>query len=163
MAGTRTAPDVTGTVDYKIVTIFYMDYKGRRKADSVQVDDAATSIQIEAYVDAAQALSNGTIWRVDISEVFAGAKLVANANEVVFVSVEDGMVTQLKSALNASQNTFVPALVETAMVEGTYNVDHTAGIVTTYLTAINALMPSGTVAVGIRFSEHTKINKQQAV
>lgn len=163
MAGTRTAPDVTGTVDYKIVTVYYMDYKGRRKADSVQCDPAVTQIQIEAYVDAAQALSNGTIWRVDVSEAWVGAKLVSNAQEAVFVSVEDGMVTQLKSALNASQNTFVPALVETAMVEGTYNIDHTAGTVTAYLTAVNAMMPSGTVAVGVRFSEHTKINKQQAV
>ena len=79
MPGTRTAPTVDGAPGAKTISIKYRDAFNDSGSKSVLVLGTATDAQIEALVAAMQAGSNASIFEVHVSESYAGADSVANA------------------------------------------------------------------------------------
>lgn len=154
----RTVPTIDGSGQRKEISVRYIDSDGKRRSDSWEVDQAATDAQIEAAIAAAAALSNASIWRVDVSQVYQGAMSAANALNVVNDSVMDNLVLLFKNAVtNDGRDFFVPAPVETVMVSGTEIVNNQAPLYTAFRDALDAMLNNYS-PVTVRFSERRRKN-----
>jgi len=123
MPGTRTAPTVDGNETFKRLSITVYDYTGEQRTDSYKIDAASTDIQIEALVAAYQAISNATVWRVQVSDVYNSIGDPSNALEEVWEEASANLVLLAKDANDDSANVFVPAPVNSIFEEGTENID----------------------------------------
>lgn len=156
MAGTRTAPTVDGTPLYKVVSLTWYDYTGEQRTDSYQVDADSTAAEIEAFVAAMQAMSNATLWRVQVSDSYNSVGDSSNAVEEVWEEASANLVFLAKTALNDSQNIFVPAPINAAFVEGTEELDPTYAPLATLLAAWLAMKTNYSVVSG-RFTSRRDI------
>lgn len=158
---TRTAPTVNGTPTFKRVSVTLYDYTGEQRTDSYQLDAAATDVQIEAFVAGLQAITNGTIWRVNVGDVYNSVGDPSNADEEVWEEGSANIVLLAKDATNHSQDWYVPAPDNGLFLEGTENIDPSNTDLGTLMTAILA-MRSGFSFVSARFTSRrdigTKIN-----
>lgn len=158
---TRTAPTVDGSPTFKKVSVTLYDYTGEQRTDSYQLDAAATDVQIEAFIAGLQAISNGTIWRASVGDVYNSVGDPSNADEEVWEEGSSNLVLLAKNATNASQDWYVPAPSNDLFLEGTENIDPTNVDLGTLMTAILALR-SGFSFVSARFTSRrdigTKIN-----
>jgi hypothetical protein len=158
---TRTAPTVNGTPTFKRVSVTVYDYTGEQRTDSYQLDAAATNVQIEAFVAALQAVTNGSIWRVIVGEVYNSVGDPSNADEEVWEEQSANLVLLAKNSTNQSQDWYVPAPVNAMFLEGTENIDPANANLGTLMTAILVLR-SGFSFVSARFTSRrdigTKIN-----
>lgn len=161
MAGTRTAPTVNGTPTFKAVSLTFYDYTGEQRTDSYKIDADSTNAEIEAFVAAMQACSNGTLWRVGMKDVYNSVGDPSNANEVVWEEVSANIVLLEKNAADASQDWYIPAPDNALFLEGTENIDPSNETLGALMTAILALK-SGFSFVSARFTSRrdigTKIN-----
>lgn len=156
---TRTAPTVNGTPTYKRLSVTLYDYTGEQRTDSYQIDAAATDVQIEAIVAAIQAISNATIWRVSVSEVYNSVGDPSNATEEVWEEVSSNVVLLAKDTSNAAQDWYVPAPENGIFIDGTENIDPTNVDLGTLLTAILAVK-SGFSFVSARFTSRRDIGSK---
>lgn len=158
---TRTAPTVNGTPTFKRVSVTLYDYTGEQRTDSYMLDAAATDVQIEAFVAALQAVTNGTIWRVIVGDVYNSVGDPSNADEVVWEEASANVVLLAKTSANLAQDWYIPAPVNDMFLEGTENIDPSDADLGTLMTAILA-MRSGFSFVSARFTSRrdigTKIN-----
>lgn len=161
MAGTRTAPTVDGTgFSYKRVSVAVMDWTGEKRSDSYQFDIAATDAQIEAFIAAQQLISNATIYRVEVAEVYSSVADQSNADENVWEEASTNLVIQTKNPTNQSIRTFVPSPINEMFIENTEAIDPTNVDLTAYLVAMAALLPVGYEVVGARFTARRQMNQQ---
>lgn len=162
MPGTRTAPAIDGIAfTYKKVSLHWMDYTGEKRADSYKFDPAATAAEIEAFAAASQALSNATLWQVTVADVYSSVEDADNAVEAVWEEASANVTVQTKNASGQSIRTFIPAPVDTMFVEGTETPDITVvAFGSTYVAALQALLPAGYSIVGARFTSRRDINQQ---
>lgn len=163
MAGTRTATTVDGTPNAKKVSLHWIDSSGEKRSDSTYFDEAATDIEIEAYVAAAQALSNASLYKVQVSYVYEGQAQVANAAQAIFEDVAQNLVWQAKLPASAfSLRTFIPSPVQAVtMVGGNTEEPNPASTeMLAYQTALIAALPTGYGLVGVRFTQRRDINNQ---
>lgn len=156
---TRTAPTVDGTVTYKVVSITMYDYTGEQRTDSYKIDAGATNIQIEAMVATLQALTNGTIWRVRVQDVYNSVGDPTNADEVVWEESTSNIVLLAKDAQDNSENFFVPAPNNGLFVEGTENIDPANIALGGFLTAVLAVK-AGFSFVSARFTSRRDIGSK---
>lgn len=161
MPGTRTAPTVDGNIQYKSVSIAMYDYTGERRSVSFKVDAAATDAQVEALVSSFQVMTNATIFRVTVGDVYNSVGDSSNAIEEVWEDVDTNIVLLAKDALDQSKNCFIPAPVNDAFIENTEQINPgyvpLANVITNWLAMI-----TGYSVVSGRFSQRsdigTKIN-----
>jgi len=161
MPGTRTAPDVTGTATYKTAAMQWIDWTGQRRSDNYQFPVATTNAQIEAVGDALQALSNASLWRIEVASVFAGDMDSGAAAEEVYESVESNVVILLKKTDNTAIDFFIPSVIEGLFVENTDDIDQTNADLATLEAALEAAMGAGYTVRGNRFSKRSKRGKFQ--
>jgi hypothetical protein len=161
MAGTRTAPTVNGTPTFKRVSLTVYDYTGEQRTDSYQLDADASNAEIEAFVAAVQATTNGTIWRVQATDVYNSVGDPSNAEEEVWEEASSNLVLLAKTSANLSQDWYIPAPSNDLFLEGTENIDPTNVALGAVMTAILA-MRTGYSFVSARFTSRrdigTKIN-----
>lgn len=161
MAGTRTAPTVNGTPSFIVVSLTFYDYTGEQRTDSYQLDADSTNAEIEAFVAATQALSNGTLWRVQVKQTYNSVGDPSNAQESVWEEASSNLVFLAKDVMNNAEDFFVPAPINSVFIEGTENIDPTAQAIIDYLAAILP-MRSGFSFVSARFTSRrdigTKVN-----
>lgn len=161
MPGTRTAPTVNGTPQFKIVSLTWYDWTGEQRTDSYQFDAGSTVAQIEAFVAAEQALSNATLWRVQVRDTYNSVGDPGNALEEVWEEVSSNLVFLAKDAMNNAMDVFVPSPINDAFIENTENIDPTYAAIATLLASILA-MKSGYSIVSGRFTSRrdigTKVN-----
>lgn len=156
MPGTRTAPTVDGTPDYKIVSLTWYDYTGEQRTDSYQFDADATAAEVEAFADAMQAVSNATLWRVSVSDTYNSVGDSSNALEQVWEDIKTNVAVLAKDSLNNSQNIFIPSPINAMFIEGTEELDPTNVAFAAVLTAYLA-MKTGYSVVSARFSQRRSI------
>lgn len=158
---TRTAPTVDGSPTFKSVSVTIYDYTGEQRTDSYKLDAAATNVQIEAFVAALQAITNGTIWRVKVADVYNSVGDPSNATEEVWEEESSNVVLLAKTAADLSQDWYIPAPENGIFIDGTENIDPTNVDLGTLMTAILA-MRTGFSFVSARFTSRrdigTKIN-----
>lgn len=158
---TRSAPTVNGTPTFKSVSVTIYDYTGEQRTDTYMLDAAATDVQVEAFIAALQAITNGTIWRVRVQDVYNSVGDPSNADEVVWEEASSNVVLLAKTAAELSQDWYIPAPNNDLFLEGTENIDPSNADLGTFMTAILA-MRSGFSFVSARFTSRrdigTKIN-----
>lgn len=159
MAGTRTAPDVTGAATFKLVSFRWIDASGTRRSDSYQVPAAATAAQIDDAADAAQALSNASLWAIDIGSVYAGDMDTGAAESLVYAGNDDNVVILLKQPDNQARDFFVPAPIEALFIEETENIDQSNAELATLETALEALFAGTYTIRGNRFTHRSQRGK----
>lgn len=156
MPGTRTAPAVDGTPLYKVVSLTWYDYTGEQRTDSYQFDADSTNLEIEAFAAAMQALSNATLWRIQVSDAYNSVGDSSNALEQVWEEASANLVFLAKDSLNNSQNIFVPAPINAVMVEGTEEIDPTNAALAALLAAWLPMKANYSVVSG-RFTSRRDI------
>jgi hypothetical protein len=159
MPGTRTAPTIDGTPDFKRVSVTVYDYTGEQRTDSYQLDADATAVEIEAFVAALQTVTNATIWRVSVSDVYNSVGDSSNAVEDVWEEASSNVVLLAKNTANASINFFIPSPVNAMFTEGTENIDPTDADLAALLAAILA-MKAGYSFVSARFTSRRDIGSK---
>lgn len=82
MAGTRTAPSLTGAATALHLSVHYIDVSGDVWSESYILPVASTAAQREAFVAALQAGSNASIYRVDVTTDFGTDALADTTNSV---------------------------------------------------------------------------------
>lgn len=109
MAGVRSAPTVDGTPPFQTASYRFIDSTEDIRTVSIQFPPGTTAAQIEAVGTQLQALSNASLFQIDVRAVYASTPDVANADPVVHISVFDNVVVLFKDQLNHSQDIFVVA------------------------------------------------------
>jgi len=136
MPGTRTAPTVDGSPQFKRVSVTLYDYTGEQRTDSYQLDADATPAEIEAFIAALQDVTNATIWRVQVSDVYNSVGDPSNAIEEVWEEASANVVLLAKDANDSSINFYIPSPVNAMFTEGTESVDPTNTELAALLAAI---------------------------
>lgn len=159
---TGTYPDIsTGTPTFKRVSVTMYDYTGEQRTDTYQLDADTTDAEVDAFVDALQVITNATIWRVIVGDVYNSVGDPSNATEEVWEEVTANVVLLAKTADNQSQDFYVPAPENALFIEGTENIDPTNTELGTFMTAILAMRAAYSF-VSARFTSRrdigTKIN-----
>lgn len=158
---TRTAPTVNGTPTFKQISLTFYDYTGEQRTDSYLVDADATDAEVEAIAAAAQALSNGTLWRIKVGDVYNSVGDSSNADEEVWEDVKTNVVILIKDSMQNGQDWYVPAPINGLFVEGTEEIDPANAALATLLAAILAVRTGFSVVSG-RFTQRraigTKVN-----
>lgn len=159
---TRTAPAIDGTPNWKVLSVTVYDYTGEQRTDSYYLDADTTNAEIEAIVAALQDVTNSTIWKVTVSDLYNSVGDPSNADEAVWEEASSNLVLLLKSpTVEKGFNFFIPAPINAMFVEGTENIDPTNVDLAALMTAI---LPAraGYSFVSARFTARrdvgTKIN-----
>lgn len=160
MPGTRTAPDVTGTATYRIISLRWIDAVGDVRSDASIVDAAATDIQVEAIAAKMVLASNASLYEVRLTEVFKGAKSKGNALAAVRESADDNIVYHAKDTTQADRRAFVPSPLAADFVTDTETPDATATTMTDMMTAWDAAWAGSFAGVSLRFTERREINEK---
>lgn len=161
MPGTRTAPTVNGTPNFKQLSVTVYDYTGEQRTDTYQIDADATDVEVEAFVDALQAVTNSTIWRVRVGEVYNSVGDPSNALEEVWEEASANLVILQKDASNNAIDWYVPSPINAMFVEGTEDIDPTNTSLVAWLATLTPIKAGFSVVSG-RFTSRrdigTKIN-----
>lgn len=80
MAGTRTAPDVTGTPTGLHLSVSFIDNSGDTWSESHIIPATSTGAQREAYLDALQAATSASIYKVKMVTDFGTDALADSDN-----------------------------------------------------------------------------------
>lgn len=159
--GTRTAPTVDGSPTWVNVSVSLIDHTGDVRTDTYQLDADSSDAEIEAFIAGIQLLSNTSIYRVTVGEVYNSTKDKTQALEVVWENVHDNVVVLEKTAVNVAQDFFVPAPIEAMFVAGTENINPAYADFVTFLATITP-MRAAYSAISARFTHRkaigTKIN-----
>ena len=159
MAGTRTAPDVTGTASYRLVSYRWIDASGTRRADAYQFPIATTAAQIEALADALQAASNASLWSVSLDSVFEGDMDTGSADSVVYAGVDDNIVILAKDTARNSANAFIPAPLEAIFVPDTEDIIQDNAELVAVETAFDTALGGTFTIRGNRFTHRSQRGK----
>jgi len=163
-SGTRTASDITTAPSYRRLSwssIGVNDSKVVTK--SVLVNGGATLAQLEALVVAIQAMTTASIFKIEVSDVFVGAKSQANATGDGRASVDDFFVLRGKSPIqNATRRVYVPAPVAEIFDANSENIQTDDVLVTNLVTAWDAVS-AGYDAEAVFFVEHQESNEVQTL
>lgn len=161
MPGTRTAPTIDGTPTFLNVSVTVYDYTGEQRTDTYQIDADSTDAEIEAFVAATQALTNSTLWRISISQVYNSIGDKSNALEDVWENAKDNCVFLIKDTVNNGQDWYIPAPINDMFIEGSEEINPAYAALVTYLASILPMRAAYSVVSG-RFTHRkqigTKIN-----
>lgn len=163
MPGTRTAPAVNGTPAFRSVTLHYIDAHGKLgTVNDIFPFALATAANIEAWAAANSDISNASLYKVTVSDVYAGAEDNGNALDAVQVSTKDVLVASAYDPADPtdSRAAYLLAPEDSLFIAGTTDIDPTnvdyAALLTAYLTLLG-----GTYSItGATFNENSKRGKK---
>lgn len=157
----RTAPTVNGTPNLRRVSWALIDASGDKRSVSLEIDLAATDINIEAATAAIALATNANIYRVTVEDIYNDLPSVNDADELEENSVFDNIVLLMKDPTNRSQNFFLPAPKRENFVGDSDNPDAGSVMLGDWRDAVNQLAYGTTSAISLRYTERRE--KNQAV
>lgn len=160
MPGTRTAPAITGSPTFLRISLRWIDAVGDVRSDSSLMDAAATDVQIEAVAAKMVAASNASLYEVDVSEVFKGAKAKSNALSAIRESIQNNVVYHAKDTGQVDRRSFLPSPLQAVFVTDTETPDASDVLLTDVMTAWDAVWAGTFAGVSLRFSERREINEK---
>lgn len=164
MPGTRTAPTIDGAPNFKMLSVSYYDVGDDEKTITVPIDAEATAAEIETVIDGLVPASNATIWRVQVTEDYTGAKLISNAVNAVQNTVQDVINVHYKNpTTRADFRLVLPAPLHTMLVANTEKVDTTDALFTGVLAAFAPVVPAGFAPTTARYSQHREGNESTPI
>lgn len=156
----RTVPTIADPpAGDKFVSLSLIDVSGDRKAVSFEVSDAATSVQIEAFVAALATATNANIWEARITQRLTSPAKSTDAVAAEENSVQDAIVVHAKDALNNSFRFWIPAPIRGLFSGATDNPDAADADLLLCLTTFQTLTNSSGITA--RFNE--RVEKNEAV
>lgn len=162
MAGTRTAPVVDGTPPFQRASYRFIDASEDIRSIAIQFPAGTTAAQIEAIGNQLQALSNASLFAVEVTASYASQPDVSEADAVVHMSVYDNVVVLFKDDTNRSYDVFVPA--PTAELQPTDTDTPVGTELTALILAVTSALEQGTTldvqAVSARFTERREKNQR---
>lgn len=145
-----------GTENKKVVTVRMIDESGDMRATTIPIDSGATQSEISDYVSALSSLTQSIIWSVEVNEIFGVIPSNGGATDDAHSSVFDNVVLNFKDSTGDGTSFFIPAPVNTLVLEGDV-VDTSLAGLTTLVSAIQTVSNIGT-PVSARFTERREIN-----
>lgn len=117
MAGTRTAPAVTGTVNRVLTTLHVIDASGDRSSVSLLSATIPSAANVEAWANDYQAATQASIYKISQSQEWVGTAETNNAETNMRYGVENGVNLLFRTADLLSSSTLrvvspVPAALD---------------------------------------------------
>ena len=161
MAGTRTAPAVNGTAQYKSASFSLVDASGDIRSVTLRVPAAATNAQIEAVGAALQAATSASVWKIEVQDTYEGSLATSNAEAEFDGSVFDNISIGFRDiGTGATQTAYIPAPVPALVGEGD-DVDIEAALFTAYRDAVDTALAANYTPRYTRFTERREINPRK--
>lgn len=158
--GTRTAPAINGTPVFKRVSITHIDASGDVRTISTDVAGDATAAEVETLVAAQQALTQASVYQVEIAEVYAGQANTTNATNLQRSSVYDQVIYRAKNpTVNLAYSWEAPAPVLALLIGDSDVPVNPSALNTALFNALGALKAAGYAFKSIRYTERKEINK----
>jgi len=154
---TRTAPTIDGSPTNSTVRIRVIDANGDIRSDSYRIE-IVTPALIETFVAAMSAATNASIYEVDVSANYVGARSKSNATDAVFVSKDQNIVMQMKNTNNQALDIFLPAPDDDNFVLDTEQPDPASTELSAITTAFAALKTVTFSPTQYRFTERRDKN-----
>lgn len=158
MAGTRTAPTIDGTPDFKRISMRFVDAQGDIRSVSLVADAAVVAATIETLVAETQVVSNGSIYEVEVVDVYSGARSTSNASDAVVNSINSNIVYHVKASPTSSQRGFVPAPIDAVFIAGTDTPDINDADLADWFAAVLAVVGGAYSGQSVRYTERREIN-----
>lgn len=163
-AGTRTAPDVSVAAVATILSLSFIDSVGDIRTESVRLVGVPSGAAMEAYVAAVAAATTSSLYRVDISYTYEGARTVQNTTADGRFSADDKVrITMRDTTLGITKRHYVPAPVAELFEANSENIDTAAVTFTNLTTAIDAIEPASWNFSTVAFTEHSESNSPQSL
>lgn len=163
MPGLRTAPLVTTTPAFKQVSLHYIDAHGTQRSISDIFPEAlATDVAIEAWAAANSDISNASLWKVSVSDIYVGEVDATNALDAVAVSVKDVLVASAYDPADPTDTraAYLLAPEDTIFIANSTNIDPTNVDYAALLTAYLALLGGTYSITGATFNQNSKRGKK---
>lgn len=162
MPGDRTAPAVNGTPPFQRVSFSFVDASEDIRSIALQLPPGSTAAQIEAIATQLQALTNASLFKVEVTASYASSPDAGEALAELHESVYDNVAMLLKDQVNHSQNFFVPAPILDLVPADS---DTPIGLeLLALILALTAALEQGTTddwqAVSARYTERREKNQR---
>lgn len=162
MPGTRTAPAV-GTISYKQVTVYLIDFTGDSYPVTFRLDPAASDVDIETFVVALQAMTNASVHRVDVTSVHRGLSDPSNAANAPRTSVYQGINLLFRDAAFNAQSLRVPAPLDSLMLPNTDLINGSSALYAPLVTAYQTIVSGSPDWESASYSERKETNTRSKI
>lgn len=161
MASSSTIPSIAGGQQYNTVTLHWVDDNDKRYASSMRVKDGMSDPELQALVDDSQAASNASSWRLEVTEVYFGARNKSNADSAVHESIADKIRLSYKDTAGAYEQGYLPAPLA-VLIDESNNVVTGNALYIAWKAAIEAIKQVGMVALNVEFVQYLQRNDVQS-
>lgn len=156
MPGTRTAPAIDGSPTFTSLSLRWIDASGDLRTTSLRLPPDATVPEIEAVVANAQAISNASVYQVNVVDVYTSTPDDLSALNEAHESLFDNIALNCKDVLADSQQTaYIPAPLTSVTRDGDV-VDTVNVAYQTWRDSIIAALGGNYAAVTVRYTERRK-------
>lgn len=164
---TRTAPTVAAAdgASYAMATLYFIDSTGDTNTFTVRVpaDTISLYTDIENVAASYQAVTNASLYRVDIAYTWRGVADSGNADNAARPSVFQGLNLLYRDTTNwTSQSARIFAPVDGIFISNTDTPDPADTALANFLTAFGVLL-SGEDLESMSYSERKETNKRYRV
>lgn len=150
---TRTAPTVDGTITQCLTSISVVDASGDVNSVTIKTATKPTDAEIEAWVDAYQAATQASVFKVTIQSVYEGVQDSDNADTNQRNSVKDGINMLYKDVVNLrsqSPRLFAPV---PAVMQGNQDIPLITGTPLETLLTAQATLYAGYDLQSVQYTE----------
>lgn len=164
MAGTRTAPTVDGSPTYNTLTIYFIDTTGDLSSESFRFDSGASAATIEALIVAWQDMTQSSIYRVDVTDVYRGAQDKSNASALARAQASQGINNVFRNTTTFVADTYrIVAPVDALFIPQTDTIDGSVALWTTWAAALLAVIPPTVDWESAGYTERKSTNKKTRI
>jgi len=158
MPGTSTIPTILAGETGYTLSMSWKDNEDAEYTDTIKTDATVSIAEIQALVDAAQAASNASSFKVSWTTVWEGVADSSNALAQAHESVFDKMRLSFKAiATGAYDQVYVPAPLTAIILSGGV-VDTANALYIAWRAAVVAVMQTGFTALNAGFVQNSKRN-----
>ncbi len=155
---TSTIPTILAGETGYFLSISWIDENEIEYTDTIRVKANVSIAEIQALVDASQAGSNASSYRIEFSTSWEGAKSSGNATSAVHESVKDKVRYSMKDlATGAYEQAYMPAPLE-AWVDAGNIVDITQATYIAWKAAVDAVKKAVFTPLNVAFVQYSQRN-----
>lgn len=156
--GTKTVPTIVAGETGYLITFSWIDDNEGEYSNSFITKANPSDAEIQAIVDTAQLASNASLYKVEVTVQWEGAKNASNALSAVHESVEDKLRYSMKAvATKGYTHAYIPAPLEDLIGDNGI-VDITQAIYTNWRDDVDAIKLAAFTPLNVGFVQYSKRN-----
>lgn len=156
--GTKTVPTIVAGETGFLITMSWIDDNESEYSNSFVTKASVSDAEIQAIVDTAQLASNASLFRVEVTTQWEGAKDAANALSAVHESVTDKLRYSLKAiATKGYTHAYIPAPLE-ILIGDNGIVDTSQAIYTNWRDDVDDIKLALFTPLNVAFVQYSKRN-----